>query len=466
MDHFHYRDGELWVEDAPVAALARRFGTPFYCYSSATLERHYRVFTEALKGLDATVCYAVKANSNIAVIATLARLGAGADVVSGGELARALAAGVPASRIVFSGVGKSRDELAAALQAGVMQINVESEPELLALDQVARALGGRATASLRINPDVDAGTHHKITTGRSENKFGVEWTQAHRLYHRAKTLAGVRMVGIAVHIGSQILDLAPFRDAFVRTRDLVAMLRADGHIVDRIDLGGGLGVPYDGAATPAPSPADYGALAREIFGDLGCKLVFEPGRVLVGNAGVLVARVLYVKEGATRTFVVVDAAMNDLIRPALYDAFHAIWPVKQPAAGAATREVDVVGPICETGDTFASQRALPPLKEGDLVVFRTAGAYGAVMSSAYNTRPPAAEVLVKGKQAVAVKRRQTVAELFAGEVVPAWLGRPKTRTAAGKKKPSRPGKTAPKAARKKAPARARKKGKAPTRRKR
>ncbi len=459
MDHFHYRHGQLWAENMPVAALARRFGTPFYCYSSATLERHYRVFALALKGLDATVCYAVKANSNLGVIATLARLGAGADVVSGGELARALAAGVPASRIVFSGVGKSRDEMAAALRAGVMQINVESEPELLALDQVARAVGRRAVVSLRINPDVDAGTHRKITTGLGENKFGVEWTSAHRLYHRSKTLPGVRMVGLAVHIGSQILDLAPFRDAFIRTRDLVAMLRADGHIIERIDLGGGLGIPYDDQANDqAPSPAEYGALAREIFGDLGCKLIFEPGRVLVGNAGVLVSRVLYVKEGATRTFVVVDAAMNDLIRPALYDAFHAIWPVRQPPAGVKTQDVDVVGPICETGDTFARARALPALKEGDLVVFRTAGAYGAVMSSAYNTRPPAAEILVKGRHAVAVKRRRTVAQLFADETVPAWLDGGKTRTGKGKKKPP--------STRKKAPARTRKKIKARTRRKR
>ncbi len=454
MDHFQYRGGELWAENVSIAEIARRFDTPFYCYSSATLERHYRVFTEALKGLDATVCYAVKANSNLGVIATLARLGAGADVVSGGELARALAAGVPASRIVFSGVGKSRDEMAAALKAGVMQINVESEPELLALDQVARALGRRAVVSLRINPDVDARTHRKITTGLGENKFGVEWTQAHRLYHLSKTLPGVRMLGIAVHIGSQILDLAPFRDAFIRARDLVAMLRADGHVIERIDLGGGLGIPYDGQATPAPSPAEYGALAREIFGDLGCKLIFEPGRLLVGNAGVLVSRVLYIKEGATRTFVIVDAAMNDLIRPALYDAFHAIWPVKQPSAGAALREVDVVGPICETGDTFASQRALPPLKEGDLVIFRTAGAYGAAMSSAYNTRPPAAEILVKGNRAVAVKRRRSAAELFADETVPAWLGGGKTRAAKGAKKPPRPR------------AKARKKTKAQPRRKR
>ncbi len=440
MDHFQYRAGELMAEDVPLARLAARVGTPFYCYSSATIERHYRVFTEALAGLDATVCYALKANSNRAVVATLARLGAGADVVSGGELMLARAAGVAPSRIVFSGVGKSRAELTNALRAGVMQINVESEPELLALDARARALGRVAVAALRVNPDVDAGTHAKITTGKSENKFGVEWTSARRLYQRAQSLAGVRLAGIAVHIGSQILDLAPFRDAFIRVRDLIAMLRADGHAIDRLDLGGGLGIPYDGEATrgriparneysapigaTAPTPADYGRLVKEIFGDLGCRLVFEPGRLLVGNAGVLVARVLYVKEGATRTFVVVDAGMNDLIRPALYDAHHAIWPVREPGPGAALREVDVVGPICETGDTFALGRALPPLKEGDLVVFRTAGAYGAVMASAYNMRPPAAEVLVKGRAFAVVKPRKTAAQLFADEALPKWLAAP------------------------------------------
>ncbi|MSO84844.1 MAG: diaminopimelate decarboxylase [Rhodospirillales bacterium] len=422
MDHFRYRAGELWAEDVPLERLAGRVGTPFYCYASATLERHYRVFAESLAGLDATVCYALKANSNRAVVATLARLGSGADVVSGGELALARAAGIPPGRIVFSGVGKTREELRQAIRAGVMQINVESEPELVALDRMARSMGRTAVVSLRINPDVDAGTHEKITTGRSENKFGVEWTGAPRLFQRAKTLSGIRLVGIAMHIGSQILELAPFRDAFVRARDLVAMLRADGHTIERLDLGGGLGIPYDGLANVLPpTPAAYGALVREIFGDLGCKLIFEPGRLLVGNAGVLVSRVLYVKKGATRTFVIVDAAMNDLIRPSLYGAHHDIWPVKQPPAGVITQNVDVVGPICETGDTFARARALPPLKEGDLVVFRTAGAYGAVMSSAYNMRPPAAEVLVRGPAWAVVKPRRAVKALFADETLPKWL---------------------------------------------
>ena len=437
MDHFQYRAGELWAEDVPLGRLADRVGTPFYCYSTATLERHDRVFAESLAGLDATICFALKANSNRAVVATLARLGAGADVVSGGELALARAAGIPPSRIVFSGVGKSRAELTAALRAGVMQINVESEPELMALDRIARSLGRTAVVSLRINPDVDAGTHEKITTGKSENKFGVEWTQARRLYQRAKTLSGVRLVGIAIHIGSQILDLAPFRNAFVRARDLVAMLRADGHAIERLDLGGGLGIPYDAAAPLPPAPASYGALVRQIFGDLGCKLVFEPGRLLVGNAGVLVSRVLYVKPGATRTFVIVDAAMNDLIRPSLYDAHHDIWPVKSPPKGAALVEVDVVGPICETGDTFARARLLPSLKEGDLVVFRTAGAYGAVMSSSYNMRPPAAEVLVRGRDAAVVKPRRAVTDLFADEILPKWLTPAKKRFVKAKKKARR-----------------------------
>lgn len=425
MDHFVYRNGELHAERVPLRRLADAVGTPFYCYATATIERHYRVFTEALEGLNATVCYAVKANSNLAVIATLARLGAGADVVSGGEMARALKAGVPAGRIVFSGVGKSDAELASALKAGVMQINVESEPELHALSRIATGLGRVAAVSIRINPDVDAQTHEKITTGKSENKFGIEWTRAHEVYGKARRLSGIRLVGVAVHIGSQLTDLQPFREAYRRARDLVAMLRADGHAIERLDLGGGLGIPYDGDATPAPTPAEYGAMVRSVLGDLGCHLVFEPGRVIVGNAGVLVTRVLYVKEGATRTFVVVDAAMNDLIRPTLYNAFHAIWPVRRPAADAPAKIVDVVGPVCETGDTFATARALPAVDAGDLLVIRTAGAYGAVMASTYNTRPLVPEVLVKDDAWTVVRQRLDVDALLALESIPGWL-RPKT----------------------------------------
>jgi diaminopimelate decarboxylase len=433
MDHFVYRDGELHAEQVPIRRLAEAVGTPFYCYATATIERHYRVFAAALEGLNATVCYAVKANSNLAVIATLARLGAGADVVSGGEMTRALKAGVPAERIVFSGVGKSEAELTAALEAGVMQINVESEPELHALSKVATKLGRTAMVSIRINPDVDAQTHEKITTGRRENKFGIEWTRAHEVYGKARRLPGIRPVGIAVHIGSQLTDLQPFRDAYRRTRDLVLLLRADGHAIERLDLGGGLGIPYDGDVTPTPTPAEYGAMVRSILGDLGCHLVFEPGRVIVGNAGVLVTRVLYVKEGATRTFVVVDAAMNDLIRPTLYNAFHAIWSVRQPATDAPVKIVDVVGPVCETGDTFATARALPAVAAGDLLVIRTAGAYGAVMASTYNTRPLVPEVLVKDDAWTVVRQRLDVDDLLALESIPGWLrAKAATRAPTGK----------------------------------
>lgn len=426
MDHFQYAGGRLFAENVAVERIAAAVGTPFYCYSSATVERHYRVFAEALTGLDATVCYAVKANSNVAVIATLARLGAGADVVSAGELARARKAGVPAAKIVFSGVGKTEAEMAAALKAGVMQINVESEPELEALDAVARRLKKVAPIAIRINPDVDARTHEKITTGKSENKFGIEWTRAHAVYEKARCLKGIHAVGVAIHIGSQLTDLEPFRAAFRRARDLVTMLRADGHAIERLDLGGGLGIPYRADAGPIPSPAEYGRMVAESVGDLGCKLTFEPGRVLVGNAGILVTRIVYVKEGATRTFAVVDAAMNDLIRPALYNAWHDIVPVREPDSGATLRAVDVVGPVCETGDTFATQRLLPPLKAGDLLAVRTAGAYGAAMASTYNTRALVPEVLVDGGKWAVVRRRQDVPALLAMEPMPAWL---KTRPA-------------------------------------
>ena len=428
MDHFTYRDGRMHAEDVPLAAIAEAVGTPFYAYSTDTLERHYRVFTEALAGLEAIVCYAVKANSNLAVIRTLANLGAGADVVSGGELARALAAGVPADRIVFSGVGKTPGEMAQALKAGVMQVNVESEPELEALSAVAAELGVTVPTSVRVNPDVDARTHAKITTGKSENKFGIEWTRAQEVYAKARTLPGIGICGVAMHIGSQLTDLAPFRDAYLRLGDLVAMLRADGHAIDRVDLGGGLGVPYvhaDGShKLEIPSPADYAAVVRETVADMGCTLVFEPGRVIAGNAGVLVTRVIYVKEGATRTFVIVDAAMNDLVRPTLYDAYHDIQLETRPAPGTETRPVDVVGPICETGDSFATQRSLPPVAPGDLIVLRTAGAYAAVMASTYNARDLIPEVLVNGKDFAVVRKRVDIDAQMANEAMPDWLAAP------------------------------------------
>lgn len=419
MDHFTYKDGLLSAEDVNLADLADQVGTPFYCYSRATLERHFRVFDEALAGLDHTVCYAVKANGNVAVIKTLARLGAGADVVSGGELMRALKAGVPASKIVFSGVGKTQAEMAQALDAGLYQMNVESEPELVALSEVAAAKGKTAHVAIRINPDVDAKTHAKITTGRAENKFGIDWDRAPEVYARARDLPGIDAAGIAVHIGSQLLDLEPYRRAYERLRDVALDLRGQGHDIRRLDLGGGLGIPYKDEQ--APPPADYGAMVKDIVGPLNCHVTVEPGRLIAGNAGVLVTRVLYAKQGSTRRFVIVDAAMNDLIRPALYDAYHAIVPVSEPAAGAERHPVDVVGPVCETGDTFAVQRHLPAVKPGDLLAIRSAGAYGAVMASTYNGRPLVPEVLVSGGDHAVVRRRVEAEEFMAFDALPPWL---------------------------------------------
>ncbi len=423
MDHFQYNDGRLCAEQVALERIAEAVGTPFYCYSTATIERHYGVFIGAFEGLSAMLCYSVKANSNLAVIRTLALLGAGADVVSGGELKRALAAGIPAERIVFSGVGKTEAELAQALDAGVLQINVESEPEMAVLNRLAVERNVVAPIAVRVNPDVDAQTHEKITTGTIENKFGIEWTRAREVFAAAAAMPGLRVIGVAVHIGSQITDLAPFRDAYNRIRDLVAVLRADGHAIGRLDLGGGLGIPYgeNDADAAAPSPAAYGGLVKEIFGGLECSLILEPGRVIVGNAGVLVSRVIYIKEGASRTFVILDAAMNDLMRPTLYDAHHAIVPVDEPAADAPLAPVDVVGPICETGDTFATQRPLPPLAAGDLVAIRTAGAYCATLASSYNTRPLVGEVLVKGEAFSVVRERLGVEAMLERESLPDWL---------------------------------------------
>ncbi len=432
VDHFHYRGGRLHAESVAVETIAGQVGTPVYVYSTATLERHFRVFADAFRGLEPLICYAVKANANLAVVRTLAGLGAGADVVSAGELRVALAASVPAGAIVFSGVGKTAEEMAAALRAGVLQINVESEPELAVLSQVAQSLGVEAPVAIRINPDVDAGTHAMITTGRRENKFGIEWTAAHAVYARAAAMPGVRVVGVAVHIGSQLTHLEPFRQAFHRLRDLVAMLRADGHAITRLDLGGGLGIPYGDEAAPVPTPEAYARVVRRAVGDLGCQLILEPGRLLVGNAGILVARVICVKEGATRTFVIVDAAMNDLIRPALYGAFHAVVPVNEPAANIEPVPVDIVGPICESGDTFASNRSLPPIRAGDLVAFRTAGAYGAVMASTYNVRPLVPEVLVRGEAYAVVRDRIGIEELLFRQHLPDWLESPAIREASAR----------------------------------
>ena len=421
MHHFVYRNGILHAEDVPLPRIAEAVGTPFYCYSTATLTRHYTVFQNALDGLEADVCFAVKANSNLAILTLLADLGAGADVVSGGELQLALRAGVPAEKIVFSGVGKTAQELRLALETAVGQVNVESESELQTLSDLAAAMGKTIRIAIRVNPDVDAGSHDKISTGRKTDKFGIDWTLAPQLYRLAHELPGLTPSGVAVHIGSQITDLAPFDAAFLRVRDLVLMLRADGIDITHLDLGGGLGVPYSHSSSETPpSPDAYGEMVRRTVGDLGCKLAFEPGRVIAGNAGVLVASVTSVKETPERRFVILDAGMNDLVRPAMYDAHHDILPVVEPSSTDSLDLADIVGPVCETSDRFAQDRRLPSLASGDLMAFLTAGAYGAVMASSYNSRPLIPEVLVdEGKFAV-VRRRPSFEEMIALEQAPAW----------------------------------------------
>ncbi len=421
MDHFTYRGGQLYAEDVPLETIASEVGTPAYVYSTATLERHFRVFEDALAGLPHLIAYALKANSNQAVIATLARLGAGADVVSGGELARALAAGVPPERIVFSGVGKTPDEMRAGLAAGIRHFNVESWPELEALDAIAQSMGRRAQVCFRVNPDVDAETHAKIATGKAETKFGVPIEEAPALYAAAAERAGIEAVGVDVHIGSQLTGLAPFERAFTHVAELTRALRDQGHAISRLDLGGGLGIPYRASNEAPPLPFDYGALIRRTVGDLGCEIEIEPGRLIAGNAGVLLATVIYVKRGA-RTFLILDAAMNDLIRPAMYDAWHDIVPVAEPAPGAPLAPVDIVGPVCETGDRFAEARPMPPLGPGDLVAIRSAGAYGAVMASEYNTRPLVPELLVRRESFAVVRPRPTLEEVIGRDRLPPWMG--------------------------------------------
>ncbi|HXF54838.1 MAG TPA: diaminopimelate decarboxylase [Hyphomicrobiaceae bacterium] len=420
MHHFTYRNGVLHAEGVNLARLADEIGTPLYCYSSATLEHHYRVLADAFKGLDHLICYAVKANSNQAVLATLARLGAGMDVVSEGELRRARAAGVPADRIIFAGVGKTRAEMAYAITEGILGFNVESEAELETLSAIAAEQGKSARVALRVNPDVDAKTHIKIATGKAENKFGIPYLEAPRLADRAAALPGLELVGIHMHIGSQITDLAPYRDAFALMRDLALRLKAAGHRLRHLDLGGGLGVPYR-SGEPVPPPSAYAEVVRAALGDLGLRLVLEPGRMIVANAGVLLARVIAIKRGAVRRFTVVDAAMNDLIRPTLYDAFHEIWPVNEAKADEPHIRTDVVGPVCETGDYLALDRPAPPYFAGDLIAFMTAGAYGAVMASTYNSRPLVPEVLVKGDRYAVVRPRQTYEELIGRDRLPEWL---------------------------------------------
>jgi len=418
MDHFQYKNGELYAEGVSLTQIAKEVGTPFYCYSQATLERHYQVYADALKDVDATICFAVKANSNIAVIKTLADLGAGADVVSVGELKRALKAGVPANKVVYSGVGKSRSDLEFAVKAGIRQINVESEEELVVLSEVASDLGTRMPIVLRVNPDVDAKTHEKISTGKSDNKFGIDWTRAIEVYQRASNMAGVVPMGLACHIGSQLTDLEPFRAAFRRMKSMVEELRSLELDVSRVDLGGGLGIPYDNRETPLP--VEYGKLVAEELGDLGVEFEFEPGRVIAGNAGVLVSEVLYVKKAPEKTFAVVDAAMNDLMRPSLYSAFHDIVPVVESDADKVT--YDVVGPICETGDTFAKDREIQELAVSDLIAFRTAGAYGATMSNTYNSRALVPEVMVRGDEYAVIRKRVEIEDQIDLEALAAWQG--------------------------------------------
>lgn len=421
MDHFLYKNGVLHAEDVPIPEIAAAVGTPFYVYSTATLTRHYRLFDEALSGLDHMICYAMKANSNQAVLKLMASLGAGVDVVSGGEYRRAKAAGFPGDRIVFSGVGKIADEMELALSGGIRQFNVESEPEMALLSGVAERLGVRAPITIRVNPDVDAKTHEKIATGKSENKFGIPISRAREVYAHAAALPGLAVIGIDVHIGSQLTDLEPYELAYTKIAELTAQLRADGHDIRRLDLGGGLGIPYERSNKAPPLPIEYGEVVKRTVGDLGCEIEIEPGRLIAGNAGILVAGVIYVKSGEGRDFLILDAAMNDLIRPAMYGAYHDIVPVTEAVPGTELRPFDVVGPVCETGDTFTRQRPLPPLSAGDLVAFRSAGAYGAVMASEYNTRPLIPEVMVHEHQFAVIRPRPTFDEMINRDTIPHWL---------------------------------------------
>jgi diaminopimelate decarboxylase len=421
MRHFEYRNGVLHAEGVDIADMAEAVGTPFYCYSTATLERHYRVFSEAFADVKSLVCYAMKANSNQSVLRTLAKLGAGADVVSGGELKRALAAGIPPNKIVFSGVGKTADELRMALDEDILCLNVESEPELELLSAIASETGRTARISIRVNPDVDSGGHAKITTGKSENKFGIPLSGARAVYARAAKLPGIQVTGVDMHIGSQIIDLGPMEAAFRLLADFVTVLRTDGHTISHVDFGGGLGIPYYEDRAVPPEPAAYAAMVKRVTHNLGCTLMFEPGRMIVGNAGILVARVIYVKHGDGKNFVVIDAAMNDLIRPTLYEAYHEILPVQAPAPGAPMIVADVVGPVCETGDYLALDRNLPLPKPGDLIAVMTAGAYGAVQAGTYNTRALVPEVLVNGDRYAVVRPRIAVEDLIAMDKPAPWL---------------------------------------------
>jgi len=420
MDHFNYVDGVLHAEDVPLSRIAAEVGTPVYVYSTATLTRHFKLFQQALEWTDHLVCFAVKSNSNLAVLKVLGDLGAGMDIVSAGEYARAKAAGVPGERIVFSGVGKTEAEMRMVLEGGIRQFNVESEPEMELLSRVASAMGLRAPIAVRVNPDVDAKTHEKIATGKSENKFGIPIARAREVYARAAALPGIEVVGIDMHIGSQLTDLEPYRQAYAKMAELTRALRADGHDIRRLDMGGGLGIPYRRDNNAPPLPIEYGQVIRDAVGDLGCEIEIEPGRNISGNAGILLSSVIYLKEGEGRDFLILDAAMNDLIRPAMYSAHHDIVPVIEQAPGTAVAPYDVVGPVCETGDTFEKAVELPELAAGDLVALRSAGAYGAVMASEYNSRPLVPEVLVNGDQFAVIRARPTLEEMLGRDTIPEW----------------------------------------------
>ncbi|HEY6859299.1 MAG TPA: diaminopimelate decarboxylase [Pseudolabrys sp.] len=421
MHHFAYRDGVLYAEAVNVDTLAAAVGTPFYCYSTATLVRHYQVFAGAFADVRALVCYAMKANSNQAIVRTLAKLGAGADVVSGGELKRARAAGIPADKIMFSGIGKSAFELALAVDEGILCVNVESEPELELLSSIAASKGRTANVSVRVNPDIDAKTHHKIATGKAENKFGIPISRAREVYTHAGKLKGLSVAGVDMHIGSQITELDPFGNAFSLLAEFVRMLRADGHTISHVDLGGGLGIPYRDDNEPPPHPEAYAEVVKQATRNLDCRLIFEPGRLLVGNAGILVTRVLFVKHGEAKNFVVVDAAMNDLIRPTLYDAHHEIWPVARQSPSAGRIRADVVGPVCESGDFLAINRDMVEPPSGALLAVMSAGAYGAVQAGTYNTRALVPEVLVNDAKWALVRPRLEVDQLIALDRMPDWL---------------------------------------------
>ena len=421
MDHFLYRDGALHAEDVAISQIAAAVGTPFYLYSSATLLRHFKLFDDALQGMDHLICYAMKAASNQAILKLLGDAGAGMDVVSAGEYTRARAAGIPGDRIVFSGVGKTRAEMELVLKGGIRQFNVESEPEMRVLSEVASSVDKVALITIRINPDVDAKTHAKISTGKKEDKFGIPISRAREVYAMAAALPGLKVIGIDVHIGSQLTKLEPYGVAYEKVAELTEILRADGHDITRLDLGGGLGISYENNNAHPPTPEDYGALIRGKVGHLGCEIEIEPGRFIAGNAGVLVSEVIYVKEGEDREFLIVDGAMNDLIRPAMYGAHHEIAPIVEPKVGAAYQPYDVVGPVCESGDTFAKGRALPQMQAGDLIAFRSAGAYGAVMASEYNSRPLVPEVMVHGDQFAVIRARPSLEDIINRDTIPEWV---------------------------------------------